>query len=616
MRLEYVGPTRAKRHSSSRGSAGACCRPRERTTRRPCRAARPATATTSSSTSRSGWDCRWPCCSSRVPAYWLWTRVKRVSSLVPWYCIALATPLLVHSLLEFPYAYAYFLAPVLFALGVLERSSGARHRCRCAPSRCFLAAFGCRCGDALVRRRVPPGRGGVQVRAFRATARRTDACRGMNRRSIRMLTQVGALLTGSRIELRPDMPASAAGRTPETGAALSLGEHAIPVCARPGIEWATGRGRSPVAGDAAATGREAVRAREERVRRAGAEPVPAVALDAPSLRAGRASDLDRRGRTSECAAWQLPAGLSRTGDTLESNLFILHRAVGLRSRSGEPPLAEPRHVRPLAGRRAVDVQLGVWPGTVVHCAGEWRPPSMGSGSRFDAAGRMGMAHSPLDPPGDALSRRRIAAGHLVGKCHQCSRRCAGDDGRSSRRGLAQCGASACASTSGLSAHFAPFMNQALVGEAYGNLRQPNQFASLCWLGVAVLLWGVPRLSSRIRMACARAACRGQCRLGVPNGPAPGRGADHIGGRLAGLGAAGPLAGLRCGPAGLRRGRGAAALGAGGGHGRASAANAVGSDDGRRRLRESARALVQRACRRSRTGRGSAGAGVNWTTPTS
>jgi len=52
--------------------------------------------------------------------FWLWHRIRAAKSLLPWYCIALAVPLGVHSLLEFPFAYAYLLAPVMLAIGLLE----------------------------------------------------------------------------------------------------------------------------------------------------------------------------------------------------------------------------------------------------------------------------------------------------------------------------------------------------------------------------------------------------------------------------------------------------------------------------------------------------------------
>lgn len=42
---------------------------------------------------------------------------------------------------------------------------------------------------------------------------------------------------------------------------------------------------------------------------------------------------------------------------------------------------------------------------------------------------------------------------------------------------------------GVSLHLAPWFNTAQAGEAYANLRQPNQYATLCWIGAAVLLFG-------------------------------------------------------------------------------------------------------------------------------
>lgn len=52
---------------------------------------------------------------------WLARTAWRVSSLTAWFLFGLLVPLVVGSLLEFPYAYAHCMAPVLFALGMLER---------------------------------------------------------------------------------------------------------------------------------------------------------------------------------------------------------------------------------------------------------------------------------------------------------------------------------------------------------------------------------------------------------------------------------------------------------------------------------------------------------------
>ncbi|GAB3664780.1 PglL family O-oligosaccharyltransferase [Ramlibacter alkalitolerans] len=46
---------------------------------------------------------------------------------------------------------------------------------------------------------------------------------------------------------------------------------------------------------------------------------------------------------------------------------------------------------------------------------------------------------------------------------------------------------------GLSELFHPWVSRASAGEAYANLRQPNQYATLSWIGAAVLLWGNLRL---------------------------------------------------------------------------------------------------------------------------
>lgn len=51
---------------------------------------------------------------------WFVTRLRKISDASTWYCMALVIPLTVHSLLEFPFAYAYFLVPAALAVGVLE----------------------------------------------------------------------------------------------------------------------------------------------------------------------------------------------------------------------------------------------------------------------------------------------------------------------------------------------------------------------------------------------------------------------------------------------------------------------------------------------------------------
>ena len=57
-------------------------------------------------------------------AFWTWRRARASNQLLPWYGLAIGVPLAVHSMLEYPYAYAYLLAPVMFMLGAVEASAG------------------------------------------------------------------------------------------------------------------------------------------------------------------------------------------------------------------------------------------------------------------------------------------------------------------------------------------------------------------------------------------------------------------------------------------------------------------------------------------------------------
>ena len=51
---------------------------------------------------------------------WLWRRGRAANDVAAWYFLATLLPFGVHSMFEFPFAYAYFLFPVMFLLGSLE----------------------------------------------------------------------------------------------------------------------------------------------------------------------------------------------------------------------------------------------------------------------------------------------------------------------------------------------------------------------------------------------------------------------------------------------------------------------------------------------------------------
>lgn len=59
-------------------------------------------------------------------AVWSWTRLKSAKTVTSWYCVAFLCPLAIHSLFEFPLAYAYFLFPAMLMVGVLDGESVTR----------------------------------------------------------------------------------------------------------------------------------------------------------------------------------------------------------------------------------------------------------------------------------------------------------------------------------------------------------------------------------------------------------------------------------------------------------------------------------------------------------
>lgn len=74
---------------------------------------------------------------------WLWRRVKAANQLSSWYSLAVVLPLALHSMLEFPFAYAYFLVPAMFLLGTMEGELGVQPLVRVEKWYCvvFLSLF-------------------------------------------------------------------------------------------------------------------------------------------------------------------------------------------------------------------------------------------------------------------------------------------------------------------------------------------------------------------------------------------------------------------------------------------------------------------------------------------
>lgn len=139
-----------------------------------------------------------------VTGIWLWRRIRGANQLLPWYCLAVALPVAVHSMLEFPFAYAYFLVPVMLALGVLEASMGAKPLLRIgvrSAAVCLLAISVLAAWSVVEYLQIEE-----DFRVARFEALRIGQTQPTHRRpNVVLLTQLDALLGGARIVPKPGM---------------------------------------------------------------------------------------------------------------------------------------------------------------------------------------------------------------------------------------------------------------------------------------------------------------------------------------------------------------------------------------------------------------------------
>ena len=139
-----------------------------------------------------------------VTGVWLWRRARAANQLLPWYCLAVALPVAVHSMLEFPFAYAYFLVPVMFALGALEGMAGGKPVLRIGvrPMAAVLLGVSILGAWSVVEYlRIEED---FRVARFEAL-RLGQTPDGYQKPKMILLTQLGALLEGARISPKPGM---------------------------------------------------------------------------------------------------------------------------------------------------------------------------------------------------------------------------------------------------------------------------------------------------------------------------------------------------------------------------------------------------------------------------
>ena len=137
---------------------------------------------------------------------WLWRRVGAANDRLTWYCIAVAIPFGVHSMTEYPFAYAYLLAPVMLLLGALEArlAPGWGVRIPLWPATTAWVLI----STAMVWSVIEyiPIEEDFRILRFEAM-HIGQTPRGYERPHIVMLTQLDALLHGGRIVPKPGMSA-------------------------------------------------------------------------------------------------------------------------------------------------------------------------------------------------------------------------------------------------------------------------------------------------------------------------------------------------------------------------------------------------------------------------
>ena len=135
---------------------------------------------------------------------WAVRRSRAVDRLLPWFCIAVAVPLATHSMLELPFAYAYFLAPVLYLLGLLEASMQARGFAGVGSrtAAATLAVVACLMFWSVIEYLSIE----EDFRVVRFEQLRIGKTpEHQQKPNVVLFTQLGALLDGSRITLEPGM---------------------------------------------------------------------------------------------------------------------------------------------------------------------------------------------------------------------------------------------------------------------------------------------------------------------------------------------------------------------------------------------------------------------------
>lgn len=138
---------------------------------------------------------------------WIHRRISAATHRTAWFAIAAVLPVGIHSMLEFPFAYAYFLGPVMLLLGMLDGTTRAGTLGRIGRK---TVGLGWLLLTTLAGWTVYEYVGVEEdFRVVRFEAMRVGQTPpSYERPPVLMLTQLGALLEATRIEPKAGMPSA------------------------------------------------------------------------------------------------------------------------------------------------------------------------------------------------------------------------------------------------------------------------------------------------------------------------------------------------------------------------------------------------------------------------
>lgn len=137
--------------------------------------------------------------------FWFWRRLCATRDLNTWYCIAVVTPVAVHSMVEYPFAYSYFLLPVMIAIGLLERQLGKKPIFQIGAKMILLVLMLATAALVWLSLEYIAIEEDLRVARFEALhVGKTPA--NYQRPDVKLLTQLDTLSLGWRIVPRPNMP--------------------------------------------------------------------------------------------------------------------------------------------------------------------------------------------------------------------------------------------------------------------------------------------------------------------------------------------------------------------------------------------------------------------------